>query len=160
MSILSLNSDFRPGDICLTLASRGDGTFHWTITIPYSDSAGVKLHASNKQGPWRFLADDYSLKKTLELCIVMKIGHLHSHTTEDLIRLVEALPMTVVDPFVGEEPRFTCKVWVKQAVTLLRENDILQVDARDIEKAALAWGAKHDPATVTGAPYKFYVYAD
>ncbi|KAI5899034.1 uncharacterized protein SCHCODRAFT_02660710 [Schizophyllum commune H4-8] len=148
------------GDICLTLASRGDGTFHWTITLPHDENAGLKLHASNKQGPWRFLAEEYTYKSTPELCIIMKIGHLGSHTPESVKRMVEALPMDVLEPFAAKEPRFTCRVWVKQAIVLLNENDVLHVDVEDVEKAAWASGAEHDPKTITGAPYMFCVYAN
>ncbi|KAL1691648.1 hypothetical protein GGG16DRAFT_53162 [Schizophyllum commune] len=149
-----------PGDICLTLASRGDGTFHWTITLPHDENAGFKLHASNKQGPWRFLAEECTFKSTPELCIIMKIGHLGFHSPESVKRMVEELPMDVLEPFVAKESRFTCRVWVKQAIALLNENGVLHVDVEDVEKAAWAWGAEHDPNTITGAPYKFCVYAN
>ena len=62
-------------------------------------------------------------------------------------------------PAVDEsiEPKFSCRVWFKEAIRVLASNHIISCsDVIELECELRAYGEEQDPKTITGAPVMIY----
>ena len=67
--------------------------------------------------------------------------------------------MEVPEQDTREISEFTCIVWVREAVRVLRDNGILSpgVDVDKLEKELVSLGQANDLSVAVGQPYQFYV---
>ncbi|KAF4591278.1 hypothetical protein EYR40_009881 [Pleurotus pulmonarius] len=118
------DKQLRADDILAVLYSRGDGeTFHWAICIPISTRSAIKLHAKDPGlGHW-FFEDpppEDDLVGSNIVCAAVKIGHLAGDFDIGAVNaLLGAIPMEVPASDATIEPRFSCRVWFKEAVRQL-----------------------------------------
>ena len=71
--------------------------------------------------------------------------------------LFKAIPLTIPPSDVGRESTFTCRVWVKLAVRVLVENDIVKcLDVDALEREIIEIGNENEPNILKGLPYKLH----
>ncbi|EED83438.1 predicted protein [Postia placenta Mad-698-R] len=137
---------FNVNSIVAALFTRGrDEGFHWMLALPGAGEepgADLKLHVNNPRGRWQFQAGDHNLPQSETLCTVIRIGSRGMTTPAQIRRIVEGIGMNVV-PEVDRrrEERFTCRVWFREAIRRLVENNILHcldVDALEAELISLS----------------------
>ncbi|KAH9846310.1 hypothetical protein C2E23DRAFT_744345 [Lenzites betulinus] len=106
--------------------------FHWLIFVPnpgvvnrQTASPGKKLHVTQRglihhgriEEVWCYDYTDYTLATSFSLATAVVLGHLPpGKTVEDLIVLLWAIPMMVPKADEAREPKFTCRVWAREAV--------------------------------------------
>lgn len=163
------------GDIYCALSSRGDGSFHWALAIPMDTKTAVKIHATNPAGTWKYEATDRDISHSETICVLVKIGvsaaqyhtfpisHVFlgritsTNTVDRICKLLEPIPMEVPTVFKDSEPKFTCRVWVKEACRVMDAMHIIKCsNVVVLEKEILGYGNDHDAQTVMGLPYKVY----
>ncbi|KNZ54601.1 hypothetical protein VP01_2903g3 [Puccinia sorghi] len=118
--------------------------FHWTIFIPHppsgtqrSSSSGVKFHVidMSRDPFWAYEVDwNFNLQDCLSVGAAVVIGRLRRPWGA---REIHELLSTRVPPNVipqcdrGRETRFSCRVWVKEAIRMLDYCGVLQCDDVD-----------------------------
>ncbi|OSX61551.1 hypothetical protein POSPLADRAFT_1144713, partial [Postia placenta MAD-698-R-SB12] len=132
---------FNVNSIVAALFTRGrDEGFHWMLALPGAGEEPASRH--NPRGRWQFQAGDHNLPQSETLCTVIRIGSRGMTTPAQIRRIVEGIGMNVV-PEVDRrrEERFTCRVWFREAIRRLVENNILHcldVDALEAELISLS----------------------
>lgn len=126
--------------ITLALSLLGNQRFHWFLFAPNTSTSqvapapGMKLHATTNPGHWAFEAPgEYSLGQSDAICVAAVIGELNPEegfTAESLKALLAPIPMAVPAVEEEKEPRFTCRVWMKEA--LRRMHNAHFIDCPDV----------------------------
>ncbi|KAM5544230.1 hypothetical protein V8D89_001890 [Ganoderma adspersum] len=149
--------------ICGVLFSRANGTFHWAIVIPSNNSDHAEiLHANNPVeagGRWSFQRKTHDVYASRTACIIVKIGTLTAtNTIERITNLLEGIPMAIPLADRTIEPRFTCRVWFKEAIRVLARNGVLTCpDVSALERKMIEYGQEQALSTSLGGGYKYHV---
>ncbi|KAH8116605.1 hypothetical protein DFH11DRAFT_1221789 [Phellopilus nigrolimitatus] len=101
--------------------------FHWIFYVAQpSGVGGTKMHAIQAFGEYEFAAVDYTLETSQSITHAAVIGHLQHHTLGQLRALLEQIPLNAVPPAdVGIEPRFGCRVWIREALRRMHAAGII-----------------------------------
>lgn len=120
--------------------------YHWGIFVPHppyssltqsnSEECGVNFHVIDYSQPpyWRYEADyNYNLNSSAYVAAAIGIGRLRRGMSVDrLHQLLSRIPMDLVpNQDLGNEPGFTCRVWVREAIRVLDRAGIIQCDSVD-----------------------------
>ncbi|KAJ7900725.1 hypothetical protein B0H14DRAFT_3123798 [Mycena olivaceomarginata] len=151
------------GDILAVLFSRSDiDTFHWTICVPINSTEAAKYHAKNSGDNWWF-EDPVPRHSILDSKLVsasIKIGSLELNVvTKDILRDI-LQPISMVVPAVdhAREPKFTCRVWFREAVRVLHEARVLNCpDVDALEAECVSYAVVNQAALPGWKGYLYYV---
>ncbi|KAF9495955.1 hypothetical protein BDN71DRAFT_1446886 [Pleurotus eryngii] len=151
------------GDILAVLYSRGDGeTFHWAICLPISTRNAVKLHAKDPGlGHWFFEypppEDDLVGSKIV--CAAIKIGKLAGDFDIAAVEnILQAIPMKVPALDAEIEPRFSCRVWFKEAVRQLAYAGVITcTDVYALENECNEYARGNDASQASYVGYMYHV---
>ncbi|KAF7422997.1 hypothetical protein PC9H_011161 [Pleurotus ostreatus] len=157
------NEQLNAADILAVLYSRGDGeTFHWTICLPISTRNAIKLHAKDPGlGHW-FFEDpppEDDLVGSNIVCAAVKIGKLAGDFDIASVKtILRAIPMEVPASDAEIEPRFSCRVWFKEAVRQLAYAGVITcTDVCALENECREYARRNDASQVSYVGYTFYV---
>lgn len=106
------------------LAEREPGPlrFHWMIYVPDKNdwTTGIRLHPSAPSGVWQFEATQYSLPYAKSLAAAAVIGTLREgFNYNHLYDILSQIPTHVPEVDYYNEPRFTARVWAREALRRL-----------------------------------------
>ncbi|KAH9846325.1 hypothetical protein C2E23DRAFT_744335 [Lenzites betulinus] len=103
--------------------------FHWVlyVSVPGATrdrlSAGTRMHLvcglapDGKTKVWSFTHSTYVLGTSMTVAAAAVIGRLPpGRTVRDLVGLLQEIPMAVPEVEAQREQRFTCRVWIREAV--------------------------------------------
>ncbi|KAK7461681.1 hypothetical protein VKT23_008109 [Stygiomarasmius scandens] len=145
--------------ICAALYSRGDGTFHWALVLPYSPTKCHKFHVSNLTGPWvytRGLEDDFSPGKPNPICVVAQLAtplSSASNSSPIMARKLDDLLEPIPHETPAEDPpeEFRCRTWFRRAVRVLHDAGYINCsDAFALMNELWEMGGEQDEKTVQG----------
>ncbi|THH28866.1 hypothetical protein EUX98_g5328 [Antrodiella citrinella] len=133
--------------IYATLFTNNPGiSWHWILYFHREHrgksgkvSPGYKLHATDKYGAWRYECASQDLLASATLVIVGKIGAVVDNTwgVEFLDEYLKNIRMEVPQVDRGSEPRFTCRVWFREAIRTFNAAQLFvrcpDVDALELE---------------------------
>lgn len=116
--------------LALDLLDTTPPRFHWLIFIPDEGAtrnelpvrAGTKLHAitNGQQGAaqvWSYDHVPFNLATTPSVAVAAILGHLPAgKTATQLSHMLKEIPMAIPAVDSEREPRFTCRVWLREAV--------------------------------------------
>lgn len=60
--------------INIGLLSRGDGSFHWAIMVPFNETCAHVMQATNIQGPWVYERKIEDVLKSQRTVVIVGIG--------------------------------------------------------------------------------------
>lgn len=129
-------------DILISLLYLGGDPprFHWYLYVQNPDSSsGTKIHATGMNGKWWYKQIEYSLQHDPAVAAVAIIGKLNTtiHTLDYLDAVLKEVPMLeVAHADVGREPKFTCRVWLREALRRMHDAGFIHcpdVDAMEAE---------------------------
>lgn len=147
--------------------------FHWFIFVPFAEEAdtniqqGYKINAienfSTGTKVYEFDRTTYTLATSMSVAAAAVIGRLPDqpgHTLEDLVTLLSAIPVNVVPDVDKErETKFTCRVWVREAVRLMNANGYVRCpDVNALEEEMWGYGRKAIEALDDGSFTKATLY--
>ncbi|KAF5363329.1 hypothetical protein D9756_000077 [Leucocoprinus leucothites] len=130
------------------------GLLHWLIYVVNDAESGWKIHASSKgsdtfyfsKEEWHCVDDDTAVA-------FIKVGQIDEGLNIDhLAEYVKDIPMTVVpESQVNDETRFSCRVFVKEAIRLLNKAGAFvqcpdfKALANEVEERAIVVAKDQDP---------------
>ncbi|KAJ4478064.1 hypothetical protein J3R30DRAFT_2853003 [Lentinula aciculospora] len=115
-------------DILVVLFARSHppNTFHWAICVSITSKEALKFHAKETAGHWFFEDNHVPQQGLLADPIVsasIKIGELKNMSSlDDIQGLFKNIPLAVPAVDAAVEPRFSCRVWGKEAVRQLHKH--------------------------------------
>ncbi|KAJ7209996.1 hypothetical protein GGX14DRAFT_363864 [Mycena pura] len=151
------------GDILAVLFSRSElDTFHWTICVPMSSKVAAKYHAKNSGDFWWF--EDpvplHSILTSSTVAAAIKIGTMDpTYASKDVLRQYLS-PISMSTPAVDQEkePRFTCRVWFREAIRILHQAGILTcTDVDALEEECVEHAKANQAALPTWGGYMHFV---
>ncbi|KAH0582213.1 hypothetical protein H2248_011861 [Termitomyces sp. 'cryptogamus'] len=147
------------GDILAVLFSRfEEGTFHWAICIPLDDSKAAKYHVRQSHLHWWFEdpVPEHDILVSQTLSAAIKIGSLNPDVvSRDILRdILMPIPIAVPDVDKDREPRFTCRVWFREAIRRLHNHRvILCSNVDELEKECNTYALGNQAAYATWGAY-------
>ena len=79
-----------------------------------------------------------------------------TRTPQVIANIVRTVPM-VLPQREQKDPSFNCRVWVREALRVLQDYNIIhRWDIDDLEKRSFALGTANDGAVVIGHPYQVH----
>ncbi|OBZ72863.1 hypothetical protein A0H81_06847 [Grifola frondosa] len=150
------NLDIRPEPqypdilVSLHLINTNPPRFHWALFVPDPVvSTGTKFHAvtdHSEPGSGIFTYDKSItvLPSDRGVATAAIIGSLGSRSVNDLDTLLSSIPCNTVPSVDRErEPRFTCRVWLREAVRRMHGAGFIRcADVDALEKEILFYGEK------------------
>ncbi|KAJ3555564.1 hypothetical protein NP233_g12178 [Leucocoprinus birnbaumii] len=117
--------DFQHNEVYVALtATEIPGLLHWLIYVVNDTESGWKVHASSKDSDvfycakeeWRYVDDDIAVA-------FIKVGQIDEGLNVDhLVDYVKGVQMNVVpESQLDDETKFSCRVFVKEAIRILNE---------------------------------------
>ncbi|KAJ3902118.1 hypothetical protein F5879DRAFT_904767 [Lentinula edodes] len=129
-----------------------DPAFHWFLFVANPRSIqgeGTKLHVTDsKNGVWEFeVVTNFTINSSSEaITTALIIGEIPEGKLKDVTGLFDICEHQIKLNEVpaadkGKEPKFTCRVWMKEAVRCLNAAGYLRcTDVDELEKEAIARG--------------------
>lgn len=117
---------------------------HWLLFVqsPESEQGERCMPLLNADGSWAYVRKGNTMIYSASIVVATIIGKLKTHSLTDLDTLLRAIPMPdipVVD--VGREPKFTCRVWIREAVRRMDKASYIQcTDVDALEKELIEYG--------------------
>ncbi|KAG7444367.1 uncharacterized protein BT62DRAFT_1077709 [Guyanagaster necrorhizus] len=120
-----------PREIYAILNSRGNGRSHWTFSLCLTPTKMMKIHATapSPDQQWLLEAVEHDITGRDFVDCTMPVP------SDNIIDLLCTVPLEMPAIDVDIEPKFSCRVWRKQAVHmlsgagLLRCNDVYALEA-------------------------------
>lgn len=107
--------------------------FHWILFVQSPDSiSGTKLHATELNDVWEYERTKYTLQFSGGVAAGAVIGKLTTKTLDQLDSLLKAIPMKIPDIDVGREAKWSCRVWLREA--LRRMHSAGFINCPDVDK--------------------------
>jgi len=126
--------------------------YHWALYLhhPNNGHTGFKFHAAD--GPnntWSFEGHPYSMSDSASIVLLTKIGSIQDPTwgPEYLLPYIDATAIPMEVPYIDRvvEPKFTCRVWFREAIRqldscglFLQCSDVNALESELIAQAMLA----------------------
>ncbi|KAH6894972.1 hypothetical protein BKA70DRAFT_791071 [Coprinopsis sp. MPI-PUGE-AT-0042] len=157
-------SSLTRGDISIALLGRSmPGEYHWAICPAYDDTKAYKVHAKQVSSHW-FFEDPPVFEDLIKSDIItadVKIGALKSTDQSDfdaVVDLLRQIPMETPEIDQGVEPKFTCRVWLREAVRVLHRNGYIECpDVNALEKECEEVAEPNHPAFPSYHGYSHFV---
>ncbi|PBK82249.1 hypothetical protein ARMGADRAFT_947043, partial [Armillaria gallica] len=111
------------------------GTYHWILYFVVTPKSGWKMHATNDGDArtWRYERKTWDGPDSFLAVTFTKIGHVDNNfDVEMLEEYVKDIPMSLPEVDIGKEPRFTCRVWFKEAIRHLNLTELF-VNCPDVD---------------------------
>ncbi|EPQ61094.1 hypothetical protein GLOTRDRAFT_124824 [Gloeophyllum trabeum ATCC 11539] len=140
--------------IVLALSLLGEpDRYHWFLFVPDAASnsgQGTKIHvtdlplATDPSDAWRFVAEPNNINASpSSVCAAAIVGRVpEGKSVVDIVQIAQAVPLNEVPSAdVGKEPKFTCRVWIKEVIKHLHASHFLRcpdVDALEQEMRGYA----------------------
>lgn len=117
-----------------------ENSWHWGLYLHHEHKgasgtliSGYKMHVSNEHGAWQYACLSDSVPASFALTIMAKIGAIHPDwDVQFLDEYLKVIPMSVPDIDRHVESTFTSKVWFRQAVRVLH-NEQFSVKCEDVD---------------------------
>lgn len=132
--------------LALDLIDTTPPRFHWFFYVAnpadgQESPIGTKLHAigdpSTATG-WSYDRISLDLLNSTAVATAAVVGKLRSNTTiDDLDRLLSPIPMEVPEVDRDREPRFTCRVWCREALRKMNDAKVLICEDVDYLEAEM-----------------------
>ncbi|KAJ3737266.1 hypothetical protein DFJ43DRAFT_250669 [Lentinula guzmanii] len=127
---------FNKNDIYAAL-TRSDvrGAFHWAIYLVIDQKTGYRLHATTHGGrtPWEYECVLWDGPEFVLAVTFTLIGQLHEDLdVECLEAYVKDIPMNIIPRDQQREPKFTCRVWFKEAIRQIHASGMF-VNCPDVD---------------------------
>ncbi|KAK0205977.1 hypothetical protein DFS33DRAFT_1240702, partial [Desarmillaria ectypa] len=145
-------------DVCAVLTSTSmAGVFFWSLYLVVAtnlqdSSTGYKFHATNKIGtaPWQYecvLWVNTQSEDSIPVTFT-KIGRIPDDWNYSYLDyFLSSIPMSIPDIDRAREPRFTCRVWFREAVRTLHAAEMFvkctDVDALERDLVTKATAAEY-----------------
>lgn len=171
----------RPREICAVLYAQWQARkYHWAICIPHSSTTVKKFHAkesSTGNFSYEEPPPDENLSVSPAVSVVVKLGtsratsrairlshalrHIGEctpkHTVDYIHSLLRAIPMQTPKEDVAKEPRFSSRVWWKEAVRTLHRHGVIHCpDVHELERELFQFAELND-VSQSSRGYKFFV---
>ncbi|KAK7454081.1 hypothetical protein VKT23_011592 [Stygiomarasmius scandens] len=156
---MSQTTEFKTGKIYATIFVAASG-FHYTLSLMMNKTTAKKLHARElSPGNFVFEAANQTIAQSNSLCVALEIGSMSSYSVEQIIQLLQSIPMVLPECDVQTDGRFRCRVWLKQALRVLNLNGIIKCsDADKVVNGELKVLAKENSDNVERGVGSFKVY--
>ncbi|KAI0338608.1 hypothetical protein BDW22DRAFT_689171 [Trametopsis cervina] len=116
--------------------------FHWIIFVQDpSSEVWSKFHATFVLNKWNYERNPFSLQQSDAVAAATIIGSLGSRTSDDLHHILKEIPMKIPDVDISNEPRFTCLVWLREALRRIHNAGIIYCpDENATERELIRYG--------------------
>ncbi|PBL01867.1 hypothetical protein ARMGADRAFT_1005360 [Armillaria gallica] len=148
-----MTASMEKNDIYAVLTSTNiAGAFHWSLYLVVDSSQGYKFHATNKIGtaPWQYECVLWVNPQSEDSMPVTftKIGQVPEDWDYSYLDyFLNSIPMCTPDTDRAREPRFTCRVWFKEAIRTLHAAEMFvkcaDVDALERDLVTKATAAEY-----------------
>ncbi|KAF9560138.1 hypothetical protein CPC08DRAFT_762926 [Agrocybe pediades] len=103
------------------------GTYHWLIWVSEDGVSGTCAHATNDTGAFTFEKKCENIGTSRNnLSALIQIGSLRgTHSVDDVVEILEKVPMKSPAGSEDEHVRFTCRIWIREAVRVLNSAGII-----------------------------------
>ncbi|GJE86160.1 hypothetical protein PsYK624_022400 [Phanerochaete sordida] len=152
----------RPREICAVLYAQWQARkYHWAICIPHSSTTVKKFHvkeSSTGNFSYEEPPPDENLSVSPAVSVVVKLGECTpKHTVDYIHSLLRAIPMQTPKEDVAKEPRFSSRVWWKEAVRTLHRHGVIHCpDVHELERELFQFAELND-VSQSSRGYKFFV---
>lgn len=150
----SATVDLENNSIYIFLNLRGaEPGFHWGLFVPTNKPYGEVYHAVNRTGSWSLeILTANRIPNDMSLCLCYKVGMVIGQNWQrfgDTLKEVAASGHP--SPNTGEA--FSCRVWLKDALTALNNVDIIHLtkDVREIEQVVVEMAEANRSAVERGS---------
>lgn len=128
-------------DIIISLLYMGSEPlrFHWILFIQSPNStSGTKFHATGYGDDWKYERISYDLQFDVGVSAGAIIGKLSiNRTLDQLDALLKEIPMKVPNVDVQREPRWTCRVWIREALRHMHHAGFIDCPDVDVLEAEM-----------------------
>ncbi|KAM6492714.1 hypothetical protein JOM56_012438 [Amanita muscaria] len=142
------------GALCATLFSRGGDVYHWSFIYPINSEDAIKFHAVTGAESWLYQRDEHFVARSRYACVVVQLNEPGTCTAEDVDRILHDIPLVTAG---GEDETFTCRVWMRAAVTKLHEARVINCsDPKRLEDELRQLARTNNQATLDGLGYTLH----
>ncbi|KAK0468261.1 uncharacterized protein EV420DRAFT_1503546 [Desarmillaria tabescens] len=136
--------------VTLQLMTTVPPCFHWAIFVGdpscSTPCSGIKFHAitvgQQTETGWSYDKTGFRID-TVDFGVVVAvvIGNLKGKSVDDIDNVLKNIPMQVPAIDVEKEPRFSCRVWCREALRRLDKEGIISCsDINAMEKEVWEYG--------------------
>lgn len=113
--------------------------FHWLIYIPTHAPTGNIWHATNRTGGWHLEAKSVAdVHEPMSFCLAYRIGRIEPNDWSKVNEILLKVDASG-EPSPDTSEKFSCRIWVKDAVMSLQQEGFVAGDKSvgEIEEEAI-----------------------
>ncbi|KAF4610720.1 hypothetical protein D9613_007125 [Agrocybe pediades] len=134
--------------------------YHWLIWIVSEDGVnGTCAHATNQTGAFQFEKKVESAGTSRNnLSALIQIGSLGKYSVDDVVPILEKIPMESPAGSEDENIKFSCRIWIREAARVLNKAGIITCsDVNALEKECEGYADANREATELGKGKPLFV---